>query len=170
MAEAPRELALQTVVSLLQTMTGPRFWAEDTMTDADKTYPNPVQVERRFVVPAQRAEFPRLCVLDASGSRREFQARGGSPGVYTDTFVVMIYGYVIGNDQVTRSMWLERLRYDVFLTLAKAGPLPIALSPTAELRNFAFTRPEDTDQGADEPVGAFVWPVELVLDDEVEAA
>ena len=160
--EAPREQALQTMVTLLQTMTGPRFWAEDTMTDAEKTYPNPVTVERRFVVPAQRAEFPRLCVIDASGSRREFTT--GGVGRYVDHFVAMIYGYVIGNDQVTRSMWLERLRYDVFLTLARA------VVPIGNVRNFAFTRPEETDQGADEPVGVFAWPVEMVLDDEIEAA
>lgn len=161
--EAPRERALQTVADLLRTMTGPRFWAEDTMTEAEKTYPNPIQVERRFIVPAQRAEFPRLCVIDGSGSRREFQARGGSTGVYTDHFVIMIYGYVIGNDQVSRSQWLERLRYDVLLTLARV------IVPIGNIRNFAFTRPEETDQGADEPIGVFAWPIEVLIDDEIES-
>lgn len=161
--EAPREQCLQAVVAILRTMTGPRFWAEDTMTDAEKTYPNPVTVERRFIVPAQRAEFPRLCVIDASGSRREFATTGGV-GRYVDRFAFMIYGYVIGSDHLSRSLWLERLRYDVFLTLAKA------VVPTGYIRNFDFSRAEETDQGADEPVGVFAWPIEAVLDDEVEAA
>jgi hypothetical protein len=163
MAEAPREQALAEVVTLLRTMTGPRFWAEPTMTPAEQTYPNPITVERRFVVPAQRAEFPRLCVIDASGSRREFGSTGGV-GRYVDHFGIMVYGYVIGSDGATRSLWLERLRYDVFLTLARA-PMP-----RGSIRNFDFSRPEETDQGADEPVGVFAMAIEAVLDDEVLAA
>jgi hypothetical protein len=161
--EAPREQCLAAVADLLRTMTGPRFWAEDGMTDAEKTYPNPITVERRFVVPAQRAEFPRLCVIDASGARREFGATGGI-GRYVDHFVFMLYGYVIGTDQVTRATALARLEYDCFLTLARAT------MPTGYIRNFDFSRPAETDQGADEPVGIFAWPIEAVLDDEVQAA
>jgi hypothetical protein len=163
MAEAPRELALREVEAILLTMrTGRRFWAEPGMSDADATYPNPVTVQRVFRVPAQVAEFPRLCILDASGSRREFTT--GGVGRYVDHFPFMVYGYVIGNDRVTRSQWLERLRYDVFLTLA-AAPMP-----RGHLRNFDFTRPDETDQGASDPVGIFAWPIEAVLDDEIEAA
>jgi hypothetical protein len=143
------------IAELLQTMTGVRFWGGE--------YPNPVTVERRFHVPAQRAELPRLCVIDASGSRREFGTTGGV-GRYVDHFVVMIYGYVLATDTVTRSAWLERLRYDVFMTLA-AAPLP-----RGYIRNFDFSRAEETDQGADEPLGIFAWPIEALLDDEVQAA
>lgn len=161
--EAPREQALAAVAAILGTMTGPRFWADGAMSDADKTYPNPVTVERRFLVPAQRAQFPLLCVLDASGSRREFSTTGGV-GRYVDHFAFVIYGYVIATDHASRSVWLERLRYDVFLTLVKA------VMPLGYIRNFDFGRAEETDQGADEPIGAFAWPIEAVLDDEVEAA
>ena len=164
MPEAPREQALAEVVAILRVElnAGPRFWATPEMPPEEQVYPNPVQVERRFVVPAQRAEFPRLCVLEASGSRREWTT--GGVGRYTDHFAFMIYGYVIGNDRVTRSQWLERLRYDVFLMLARAT------MPRGHLRNFDFTRPEETDQGADEPIGIFAWPIVAVLDDEILAA
>jgi hypothetical protein len=162
--EAPRERALQTVEAILRTMTGPRFWAEAPMTEAEKTYPNPITVERRFLVPAQRTQFPLLCVIDGSGSQREFGSTGGI-GVYVDHFVFIVYGYVHATDPLVRSAWLERLRYDVFLTLAKAGPLPLG-----NIRNFEFSRPETTDQGADEPMGVFAYPIEAVLDDRIEAA
>lgn len=163
MPEAPRELALREVVLILEDLNaGPRFWATPEMPPEEQTYPNPVQIERRFVVPAQRAEFPRLCILEASGAVREWGT--GGVGRYTDHFAVMVYGYVIGNDRVTRSQWLERLRYDVFLTLAKAT------MPRGNLRAFTFSRPEQTDQGADEPIGVFAWPIVAVLDDEIEAA
>lgn len=164
MPEAPRELALREVESILRVElnNGPRFWAEPAMTPAEQFYPNPVTVSRVFSVPAQLAEFPRVCVIDASGSRREFTT--GGVGRYVDHVGIMLYGYVIGNDRVTRSMWLERLRYDVFLVLMRAT------MPRGHLRNFTFTRPEETDQGASEPVGIFAWPIEAVLDDEVEAA
>jgi hypothetical protein len=102
-------------------------------------------------------------VIDASGSRREFGTTGGV-GRYVDHFVFMIYGYVIGSDTATRSVWLERLRYDVFQTLAAA------VMPRGYIRNFDFSRAEETDQGADEPVGIFAWPIEAVLDDEIVAA
>ena len=163
MPEAPREQALATVASILATMTGPRFWADASMTEAEKTYPNPITVERIFTVPAQRAQFPRLIVIDGSGSRREFNETGGV-GRYVDHFVFNVYGYVIGSDHASRSVWLERLRYDVFLTLARA------VMPIGHIRNFNFSRAENTDQGAEEPIGIFEWPIEAVLDDEIVAA
>lgn len=155
MAEAPRERALVAVADILRGMTGVRFWGGE--------YANPVQVERVFRVPAQRAEFPRLIVIDGAGSSREFGSTGGV-GRYVDHFVFIVYGYVIGTDAVPRSVALERLRYDVFLTLARE------VMPRGNIRNFDFSRPEDTDQGADEPIGAFQWPIEAVLDDEIQAA
>lgn len=155
MAEAPREQALAEVVAILAGLNdGPRFWGG--------VYPNPVTISRVFAVPAQRAQFPVLIVTDATGSRREWTT--GGVGRYVDHFTFMVYGYVIGNDEVTRSMWLERLRYDVLLTLAKATV------PRGHLRNFDFSRPEETDQGASEPMGVFAWPIDAVLDDEIEAA
>jgi hypothetical protein len=155
MAEAPREQAMATMAGILATMTGTRFWGGE--------YPNPITIERRFIVPAQRAEFPRLCVLEGSGARRVFGETGGV-GRYVDQFVVMLYGYVIGTDAVPRAMALTRLEYDCFVTLAQA-PMP-----NGYIRNFDFSRPAETDQGADEPIGVFAWPIGLVLDDEVLAA
>lgn len=163
MPESPRTQALDTIATLLAGMTGERFWAEASMTAAEKTYPNPITVERVFVTPSQRAQFPLLCVIDATGARREFRSTGGV-GRYVDHFPVLIYGYVIAGERATRSLWLERLRYDVFLTLA-AATMPIGY-----IRNFDFSRAEETDQGADEPVGVFAWPIEAVLDDEIQAA
>lgn len=155
MPEAPREQACETVATLLRGMTGVRFWGG--------TYANPVSVERVFRVPAQRAEFPRICVLDGSGSRREFGTTGGV-GRYVDHCLIMLYLYVIGSDAATRSLELSRLDYDVFLTLAR-HPMPVG-----NIRNFDFSRPVETDQGADEPLGIQAWPIEAVLDDEIEAA
>jgi hypothetical protein len=162
--EAPREVALATVHQILALglNNGPRFWATEDMDPADMVYPNPVIVERVFAVPAQRAQFPRVCIIDASGSRREWTT--GGVGRYVDHFAFVVYGYVIGNDAITRSQWLERLRYDCFLTLIRAS------MPRGHIRNFEFTRPEETDQGADEPIGVFAMPGEAVMDDEVEAA
>jgi hypothetical protein len=42
--------------------------------------------------------------------------------------------------------------------------------PVGNIRNFDFSRPVETDQGADEPLGIQAWPIEAVLDDEIEAA
>lgn len=163
MPEAPREQALETIAAILRTMTGPRFWAEPGMPAAEQTYPNPITVLRHFVVPGQQAQFPIVCVIDGSGSRRDFGTTGGI-GVSVDHFVAMLYGYVLGNDRVTRSQALERLRYDMYLTLSRV-PMPIG-----NIRNFDFGRPEDTDQGSTEPIGAVQWPVEAVIDDRIEAA
>jgi hypothetical protein len=153
--EAPREQCLAAVAEILGTMTGVRFWGGE--------WANPIVIERRFIVPAQRAEFPRVCVIEASGAFRRFGETGGI-GRYVDTFPIMLYGYVLGSDAASRSLQLTRLEYDCFLTLARE-PMPRGF-----IRNFDFSRPAETDQGANEPVGVFAWPVGAVLDDEIEAA
>jgi hypothetical protein len=152
MSESPREQAFETVAGLLETLTDTRHWGGQ--------YVSRPKVIRHFTSMLQEAELPILALDDGEGPVMTFGTTGGV-GRYFDVYPITIYGYIHGDDAVSPRTWAERLRYDVFLTLARA------VTPIGQLRGFDFSRPQLPVEHLD-LVGMFAWPVVCVIDDEVE--
>jgi hypothetical protein len=145
MSEPLREQALLKLVTALETITGVRPWGG--------SYPNTPVVERRYKTPMQVTQFPALLVLEGPGSTFEIM---GVDGMFEHKFAVMIYGYVQGDDVITRSTWLQRLQDEV-RTVLQANRTLGGLSSDITLVA------EETDEGELEPLGAFAQTIAVTL-------
>lgn len=151
MAEAVREQALATIVTKLQGMTGARPWGG--------TYPNAPVVERVLKAIAQVNQFPHLAVVEASGSTLEIRSAAGGQAMFEHGFKVTIYGYVRGDNVVTRSTWLQRLWDDAVRTLLGAATLD------GLARDLTIEGDFDSDEGELGDLGAFAQDVTVMLDE-----
>lgn len=145
MAEPLREQALGALVTVLQTITGVRPFGTP--------YPNTPTVERRYKTPMQVTQFPALLVLEGPGSTLEIM---GVDGMFEHKFAVLVYGYVQGDDVLSRSTWLERLWDDV-ITVLQANRTLGGLA--ADITMGA----QETDEGELEPLGAFVQTLAVII-------
>lgn len=153
MAEAIREVALEKIVSKLQAMTGTRPWGG--------SYPNDPTVTRVWKDLAQVTQFPTLIVVEGPGSRIDIEATVGATVQVRHTFKAVLYGYVHGDDQVSRSQWMQRLWDDCLRTLYAAATLD------GTIRDLTFDESLEVDEGAFEPVGAFAQGLTILADEAI---
>lgn len=153
MAESSREQALVKIAAALATMTGTRFWGG--------SYANAPTVERILKTPQQVLQHPWLGVIEASGSTLEIGSVVGAQAMYAHGFKVTVYGYIKGDNVVTRSTWLQRLWDDVKRTLLADATLG------GVARDLTLDGDFDTDEGQLGDVGAFAQDLTVTLDEVV---
>ena len=157
MAESVREVALAKVAKKLAGMTGTRPWGGP--------YRNNPRVSREFRHITQAPEFPYLIVLEGPNTTipvEEQRSKGATLTVYTHRMSVLVFGYVSGDREITRSTWLQRLWDDVARTLLKANTLD------STVRSVDFGEEFEVDEGELEPKGAFLQEYIVEIDDEME--
>lgn len=145
MAEPLREQALTALAAALGTITGTRGFGTP--------YPNTPVIERRYKTPMQCNQFPVLLLLEGPGSTVGIEAMDG---MFRHEFTIMVYGYVQGDDLLSRSTWLERLWDDVFSVLQANRTL-------GGLCADITMGPQETDEGELEPLGAFVQTIAVTI-------
>ncbi|MBI4637681.1 MAG: hypothetical protein HY727_15190 [Candidatus Rokubacteria bacterium] len=156
MPEPIRDQILEKIVAKLQSMTGTRQWG----TIGPWTYANNPVVKREFTTLEQAKEYPWLCVIEGPGSTFEEIATGAAPyATFDHKFAVTVYGYVKGDDVTSRSRWLQRLWEDTVRTLLKNAKLD------GIVRDLAIDAGVETDEGENEPLGAFAQGVTVLMDD-----
>lgn len=161
MPEPLREQVLEQVATILRGMTGRRAAFRGA-------YPADPVVERVYQEPDQVNRFPHLIVREAGGSSwRDIAATGH----FEDAFRVLVYGYVQATPGVTASTWLQRLLWDLKLTLATETTLQGLKSDDGQVRTISFEETSEiTDEGLLEPAGgraAFAFEFGVLIDEHL---
>jgi hypothetical protein len=122
MAEPHRDRILDALTLVLSGLSGTRHWGGGYTWQGSAITP---PCQRLYQEPAQFPRLPQLIVCEQPGSvfappdsRQVSRGYGVGAGVgYEDRFIVGVIGYVLGDAEVPASRWLQRLWWDVILTL-----------------------------------------------------
>lgn len=160
MAESIREQAKAKVKDKLAAIANPRAWGSyDTLPTVTRDYRDLQQVN----------QFPHVMVVDAAGATEEYSASGSANKAYVlHRLPLRVIAYVKGDDQVSRSTWIERIREDIITTLRKNSTLD------GLIQDIDLGDEESVDEGEYDQLGSAFghWSklIRLVIQEEVDVA